>query len=141
MIRFTIWGVPIAQARPRKGRNRKTGEEHWYTPDRTTKWKEAVAIQAASSRPRKPLAGPLSVSLTFYMPRLKKTPVSAVYHVEKPDRDNLDKAVLDALTKAGFWGDDCQIADGRIVKRYVELDGECRVEVEIRELYENCREG
>ena len=43
-------------------------------------------------------------------------------HTVKPDRDNLDKAVLDALTQSGFWGDDSQASDGRIQKRYCVYD-------------------
>lgn len=45
-----------------------------------------------------PLPGRLAVALRFFEPnRLKR------------DLDNLPKAVLDALTQAGFWIDDSQI--------------------------------
>lgn len=50
----------------------------------------------------------LGISSTFW--QLKAT---------KPDRDNLDKAVLDTITglgEAGIWNDDGQVALGRIVK-------------------------
>lgn len=36
-------------------------------------------------------------------------------HAKKPDRDNLDKAYLDAL-RGLLWIDDAQICDGRIEK-------------------------
>ena len=32
--------------------------------------------------------------------------------------NDADKAVLDALTDMGLWGDDKQVCDGRIQKRY-----------------------
>ncbi len=32
------------------------------------------------------------------------------------DLDNLQKAAFDALTKAGFWLDDIQVVDYRVVK-------------------------
>ena len=41
----------------------------------------------------------------------------------KPDRDNLDKAVCDAITAARVWHDDSQVTDGRIRKRYNEVFG------------------
>ena len=49
-------------------------------------------------------------------------------HQQKPDRDNLEKAVLDALGDfAGLpplvWCDDCQVVAGRTTKRWA-LTGE-----------------
>ena len=41
------------------------------------------------------------------------------WHTKKPDRDNLEKAVLDVLTQLGMWGDDCQVCGGEVLKRYV----------------------
>ena len=46
-------------------------------------------------------------------------PNAPKWHTDKPDRDNADKAVLDALTNLGLWGDDKQVCDGRIRKFYV----------------------
>jgi Holliday junction resolvase RusA-like endonuclease len=44
---------------------------------------------------------------------------SAPYHCgTKPDRDNVDKLLLDTITRAGFWVDDARVCDGRIIKRY-----------------------
>jgi len=48
----------------------------------------------------------------------KKDPDGIIPHAAKPDRDNLDKAVLDVLTTLGFWRDDGQISAGRIDKYY-----------------------
>jgi Holliday junction resolvase RusA-like endonuclease len=74
---------------------------------------------------------PLRCDLTFYLPRPKghygsgknsgTLKVSAPTRpTGKPDRDNLDKAVCDAITAAGLWADDSQVTDGRIRKRYVD---------------------
>ncbi len=39
--------------------------------------------------------------------------------ISKPDRDNLEKLVLDAFTRSGrWWRDDSQIVDGRSRKVY-----------------------
>lgn len=56
------------------------------------------------------------------------------YHSKKPDRDNLDKAVLDAMTQAGVWRDDARAARGLLEKRYCN-DGELPgVTIQMREL-------
>jgi Holliday junction resolvase RusA-like endonuclease len=52
----------------------------------------------------------------------------SIWHVKKPDRDNLDKAVLDALTGI-FWHDDCQVCSGSIEKRIAGGGDESGVEI------------
>lgn len=39
-------------------------------------------------------------------------------HTAKPDADNLAKAVLDAMTRAGAWKDDSQVSSLRVMKYY-----------------------
>lgn len=60
----------------------------------------------------------------------------SIRHIKKPDRDNLDKAVLDALTGI-FWIDDCQVCDGRIRKRIASGDESEGVFVSISVLEES----
>lgn len=89
---------------------------------------------------REPLEGPLRVDLVCTMPRplahyvarKRERPLrddAPVWHVAKPDRDNLDKSVLDALNGVA-WGDDSQVCAGELVKRYPR-EGE-RVGVSVR---------
>ncbi len=37
-------------------------------------------------------------------------------HTSKPDGDNVAKAVLDSMTRCGWWGDDASVSDLRVVK-------------------------
>lgn len=39
------------------------------------------------------------------------------WYIYKPDRDNLDKFILDGLSQT-FLADDCLVCDGRIQKKY-----------------------
>lgn len=85
--------------------------------------------------------GPFYVHLKFVFPRPKsmvwKTKeMSRIWHTKKPDRDNLEKAVLDALTGI-FWVDDCQVCAGRVEKWIASGDESEGVFVSILVLEEN----
>jgi Holliday junction resolvase RusA-like endonuclease len=76
-----------------------------------------------------PLQGAVFLGCSFYMPRpkshFKKTGAlkesSPDWHTNKPDSDNLLKAVKDALTNCQIWRDDAQVAKVRVAKSYVNL--------------------
>ena len=42
------------------------------------------------------------------------------YKTRRPDADGYLKEFLDAMTDCGFWKDDAQVADLRVVKTYAE---------------------
>lgn len=128
-VKFFVEGKPIAQPRHRMAMSKK-GKPHAYTPSGAIQaWKAAVMLAAKPHRPLKPLEGPVELGLRFYFARpqrlLKKTsPTGRIPHIIKPDRNNLVKAVEDALTEVGIWKDDCQIWNGiwMTSKEYVSLD-------------------
>ncbi|MCW2095347.1 UNVERIFIED_ORG: Holliday junction resolvase RusA-like endonuclease [Enterobacter sp. BIGb0239] len=66
-------------------------------------------------------AAPLKMRIECHMPDRRRR-----------DLDNLQKAAFDALTKAGFWMDDCQVIDYRVVKMPIVKGG--RLELTITEL-------
>lgn len=123
-ITITIQSNPKAQKRHRDARI--NGITRRYDPSSTTK--KAILFQAKRFAPREPLTGALRVDCSFYFERPKSHYRTGKYshilkesapimHTIKPDRDNLDKIVLDAL-KGVFWIDDCQICLGEIRKFY-----------------------
>lgn len=135
-ITFFAPGIPKGQPRV-KAFARKMGDHHVarvYTPGTAEEWKSRVAIAGRPFAPLEPITGPVRADLVLYFPRPKshyRTGKRAGelrddipnYHTAKPDRDNSDKAVLDALTVLRFWHDDAQVCDGRIVKLYVDGRG------------------
>jgi len=136
-ISFYAPGEPKGQPRQRtfayKAGKKPDGSDRImvrnYNPGTAEAWKSCVAAAARPFRPQEPLLGPLKLDLTFYFPRPKwhfRTGKHAgqlrddapVYHTSKPDRDNLEKAVMDAMKMLGFFRDDSQVCDGRVPKLY-----------------------
>lgn len=93
-----------------------------YTPDATASWTDSATIilraraSAAGFRARDRYT-PLSVDLVAAFPPPAR-PLHPALHVVKPDRDNVDKLVLDAMKRAGLLVDDDQVAAGGLVKVY-----------------------
>jgi Holliday junction resolvase RusA-like endonuclease len=112
-----------------------------YDPGTAEGWKSAIALAAKEFVPFPPLQGPLEVSITFYFPRprdhFKSDRVTLragqpAYHTSRPDRDNCEKAVLDALSVLGMWSDDSQVCCGEVRKLYA-ANGQGGAQITIRE--------
>ena len=123
-IQFFIEGTPCGQPRPRFN-----GHHAYNPPGPIDAWKAAIAYGSRIHRPKLPLTGPLEVNLSFVFDRPKShykgellRPNAPIHHIIKPDKDNLDKAALDTLTREGFWVDDSQVARGYTCKRYASRD-------------------
>ena len=128
-INIFVAGLPVAQPRPRAVAIK--GKARMYSPGTSNEWKACVIRDLKQYAGTFPAGVPLRCDLTFYLPRPAghfRTGKNAGLVKEsaparptgKPDRDNLDKAVCDAITAAGVWRDDSQVTDGRIRKRYVQ---------------------
>jgi len=79
-------------------------------------------------RPEKPLEGPVSLSVVWTYPWRKGEPKknrTAGYKPcdTRPDVDNLCKMLFDAMTTAGFWNDDSQVAQLRFDKMWSDEPG------------------
>lgn len=89
-----------------KGRPRMTRRGRVYTPRKTVLFERQIQAIAQSQYKKDPLTGPLSVHVEFHFARPKS--VKREFHTVKPDIDNLQKAILDALNGI-IWIDDAQI--------------------------------
>lgn len=147
-IRLRIPAIPVAQ--PRARASTVGGFVRVHTPtsiknaDGSRKAHPIVAFKATvrmvfeREYQGAPLAGPLRCDLVFVMPRPKsliwKTrAMPRAFHASKPDRDNLDKSVMDAL-KGLAWNDDAQVCQGSIEKWIAAGDEQPHVLIQIREL-------
>ena len=119
-VEFTIPGDPVAQPRPRV--TLRGSHAHAYTPAShpVGDFKSRAKLAARSVWGGSPSMYPIRVDVQFVMKRPKakcwKTkPMPRYPHTKRPDRDNLDKALLDALTGI-IWADDSQVFQGTIEK-------------------------
>lgn len=105
---FTIPGKPFAKQRPRFGGGRT------YTPKETVSF-EAKVGQIAQSFFCEPFKGPVKITImaTFEpaqsWSKKKKQEYLGRYHTQRPDKDNIEKAICDGLNRIAY-SDDSQIA-------------------------------
>lgn len=116
MTTFTIPGKPFAWRRARS--NGK-----FRFKDDATEAHEAVLQAIALQHFKTPMTGPvkLTVRCTFAIPaswsKKKREAAMGSFHTQKPDADNVAKALKDGLNRVA-WVDDSQVADMRCVKRW-----------------------
>jgi Holliday junction resolvase RusA-like endonuclease len=149
-ITFTVQHVPVAQ--PRVKATTRGGHAAVYTPETVktslgrkphpvVEFKYAVreaARKAMGGHP--PFVGPVSLSWVALFPRPKtmtwKTkPMPRCPHIARPDRDNVDKALMDSL-KGIVLTDDCQVCAGSLAKLYCAGDEQPCVQVLVKAIGE-----
>lgn len=118
------------------GKPRMTQRDKWAKRDCVVKyyeWSDAFrALVEGSGITNECLKNVNHVSWTAYfsMPKSwsekKKLSMKGKLHLSKPDRDNIDKAILDTL-----FNSDSAIADGIICKRWDDGKGP-RIELELK---------
>jgi Holliday junction resolvase RusA-like endonuclease len=128
-IEIIVPAVPVAQPRARAGYRHghisvftpgTIGEGDNKRPHPIHAFKATLRLAAEQVYKGPPLEGPLRIDVLCVFPRQSKMiwktkPMPRYRHIQKPDRDNLDKGVLDAL-KGTMFIDDCQVCDGNIQK-------------------------
>lgn len=110
-----------------------------YVTRETRIYKDQVrAIFAQRFSRQEPITGPVMVRVTavfgipksFNAAQREAAMSGALYATKKPDKDNIEKAIYDALNGVA-WADDAQVSGG-CIKRYGEPE---RVDVTIEELH------
>jgi len=129
-IVLTVLGEPKGQPRTRPCRL-PGGRVRMYDPGSADGWKHGCSVEARRCLPARPIEGPIEVAIEFRFRRPKAhyrsgarstelRPDAPKWHVAKPDRDNAEKATLDALTDSGVWRDDSQVCCGQVSKIYAD---------------------
>lgn len=121
------------------------GKVHTYKDKKTLSWEKAFNLVANGFAPKRGiLQGTPRVDILALFPRpaymdkgkKPKWPAGFIRKPSKPDKDNVEKLVLDAMSKSGlWWRDDCQIAEGETRTYFHERGGKPRVYVRVREVF------
>lgn len=131
MADFTIPGRPFAKQRPKAAI--VAGRARVYTPEETVSFESKVAEIARPHFPD-PIEGPVKLRIVAVFAvsaswsKKRKAASDGSFHTQRPDSDNLAKAIKDGLNRIA-WRDDSQVADVRCVKRWGRYD-ETFVQVE-----------
>ena len=133
MIKFTVFGEPVAQARPRVTRYGA------YDVPKCKTYKEQVALTAkVAMRGLLPSQGPIDCRVKVFRcipkswSRAKREAAQRgeLLPTTKPDADNYLKGIMDGL-KGIVWLDDSQVVRVVCEKAYSEQP---RAVIEIREI-------
>lgn len=116
-MRIWIKGVPVPQSRPRMS---KTGGNVYSNASKALKWwKSQLSLEISSAISQlsiKPVEGAVCVDMVFMLPIKDKKRHGQISHT-KPDKDNLEKAVLDVMESCNVFAvGDSQVGVGQVVK-------------------------
>ena len=99
-----------------------------YKKDKVSTARQEFELRLRKYRPKIPTGKPVRLNVWFFF-NITNRKLWGTYKATRPDVDGYVKEFLDAMTAQGFWNDDAQIVDLRIVKSYSER-GEIWVRLE-----------
>lgn len=122
--------VIIFDARPKPAPRPRVTKYGTYNDKSYTNYKKALRL-VAQTKIKTPLEGAIKMNILFQFKKpkswTKKKKEAAFWHTQKPDADNLAKAVKDALNGVAYR-DDSQICDMKLAKIWGETD---RITIEL----------
>lgn len=104
---------PIPKQRPRLSKFAV------YTPKKTADYEKLIAFEWKRRYKNLILKGAVKLDLLFCFKKAKSCKKD--YHTQRPDVDNLEKAILDGLNKTAFV-DDCQVVEMKSQKVFSDVD-------------------
>jgi len=116
--------IPQAQMRARAAI--RGGHAFTYKAAKQAQAEESLIALMEKYRPLEPLIGPVKLFIGAYLPipqsksnKWKEAAAEGkVMPIIRPDLDNLQKNVLDCMTRLSFWNDDAQVVSIKAVKWY-----------------------
>ena len=128
LLSETIQITPVAKPRPKFRQVKKEGQKFAttmvYYPNDYLAWEEELSKLLLPGVVRKH-SGPVKLEATFAFPvppscskKERDARLEQGWHTQKPDRDNLAKALMDAMNHIEVWEDDSQVCTGNVEKRW-----------------------
>ena len=115
MIRVKLDIVPPTATAQQKGVFVRNGHAHFFTKQKVRDAEDFLAAMLAPHAPAEPLSGAIYFQARWCFPYRKSEPKRVtnsgreIPHTSRPDLDNLEKNLLDVLTRLRFWGDDARV--------------------------------
>lgn len=122
LINFFMPMIPPTSTKQTRGiRHGKDGKVQFYSR-KDGDAEEKLKSHLAQHIPPKPFAGAVKVVVKWCFP-IKGDHIDGEPYINKPDVDNLCKALYDCMTKLGFWKDDKQIYSSVTEKFWAHVPG------------------
>lgn len=127
MVTFFIPGKPFAKKRARSFYNKNLGRAMTVNDPANCSFEGSVAAIAAPLFDI-PMQGAIHVEVTaVFAPaaswsKKRRSEALGQFHTQKPDGDNILKAVKDGLNRIA-WADDSQVAESVVRKVWGEVEG------------------
>jgi Holliday junction resolvase RusA-like endonuclease len=123
-LHFHVAGTPRPQSRPRFIRGRVVS-----SPSKLLKfWRTLMLAEFINGRPVVSIREPVIVDCVAMFPH-KDPKKWGTPHSVRPDKDNIEKAVLDCLVRVRVLKDDSLVYSGTVTKVWAERGG---LDVQVR---------
>ena len=109
------------------------GRPALYDPPEVKDAKNKLAAHLSKHRPPQPLTGAVRLMTKWCFP-IKGKHRDGDWRTSKPDTDNLQKLLKDAMTRLGYWKDDAQVCSEICEKFWAATPG---IYIRIEELSKN----
>lgn len=125
MTQFHIPGKPFAKQRHRVG---SFGGRARAFNTKANETFESVVRALAAEVFSAPITGPVRLEITAHFTpaaswsKRKREAMLGQHHTQKPDADNIAKAIKDGLNRVA-WGDDSQVCELIVRKAWAETEG------------------
>lgn len=107
IIDIFVDGNPPTRTAQQKGVSARNGYVHFYEKTEVRAAKDELAWKLAPYAPKIPLTGPVYLFIEWGFELKKQT--RKEWKTTRPDLDNLEKGLIDVMTRLMFWADDSQI--------------------------------
>ena len=98
------------------GRGKNAYIHHYQKPKVEAAQNQYIA-NLLRHRPEEPITGPVKMIVEFRH-RASTKKQHGTPKTTRPDTDNMVKLLKDCMTKCGFWDDDSQVYDERVIKKW-----------------------
>ena len=134
-LSFRLDCIPPTATAQQKGVFVRGGKVRFFTKKKVREGENFLAALLSMHAPDAPFSEPVAVKVRWTFPWRKserKSIVTAgnpVPHTSRPDLDNLEKALLDVMTRLNFWTDDSLVTEKSTSKWWGPRPG---IDIEIR---------